>query len=131
MILVEPKVTIHNTLMPDTADVTPQVDGGELNPVPPSPADFRITPASQEIHEQIPEDLLQAFGENYHSQASTWKRLAIVVIVVIGLGAGGWALIKQKPILLSFITKIPTSPPASTPSKSLKSLRCSSQFPYR
>lgn len=113
--LVEPKVTIHNTLIPDTADVTPQADGGELNPVQPSPADFRITPAPQEIHEQIPEDLLQAFGENYHSQATTWKRLAIVVIVVIGLGAIGWALIKQKPILLSFTTKTPTSPPASHP----------------
>ncbi|MFA7059331.1 MAG: hypothetical protein WC156_00770 [Pedobacter sp.] len=116
--LVEPKITIHNTLTPDTADVTSQVDGGELNPVQPSPAECRITPASQEIHEQIPEDLLQAFGENYHSQASTWKRLAIVVIVVIGLGAGGWALIKQKPILLSFKTKMPTSPPVSTPIKS-------------
>ena len=112
--LVEPKVTIHNTLMPDTADVTPKADGGELNPVPPSPADFRITPAPRKIREQIPEDLLQAFGENYHSQASAWKRLAIVVFVVIGLGATGWALIKHKPILLSFTTKSPPASPLET-----------------
>lgn len=110
---VEPTVTVPTAPMADTAEVTPQADGGELYPVPPSPADFRIIPASQEIHEQIPEDLLLAFEENYHSQASTWKRLAIIVVVVIGLGAGGWVLITQKPGRLPFMTKIATSPPAS------------------
>ena len=108
---VEPKATIPDTPNPVFAEVTPQTDAGGLCPVPPSPADFRIAPPS----EQIPEDLLLAFEENYHSQASNWKRLLIVVVVVIGLGAGVWALIKQKPILLSFMTKIKTTPEAPVP----------------
>ena len=108
---VEPKVTIPDTPKPAFAEVTPQTDVGEPCTVPPSPADFRIAPPS----EQIPEDLLLAFEENYHSQASNWKRLLIVVVVVFGLGAGVWALIKQKPTLLSFMPKIKTTPEAPVP----------------
>lgn len=114
---VEAKPAIFATPTPDTAHVAPQANGGELSPVPPSPADFRIIPASEDVQEQIPEDLLQAFEENYRSQASNWKRLTIVVVAVIGLGAGGWLLIKQKPGLLSLMTNTTTSPPISVSQK--------------
>ena len=95
---------------PDTSEVATKVEGLDLNAVPPSPADFRVIPASQEIQEQIPEDLLLAFEENYHTQASTWKRLTIVVVVIIVLAAAGWGVLTQKPDLLSFSTKMKTAP---------------------
>ena len=104
---VEPKVP-----GPDTAKAAPQVNGGGLRPVPPSPSDFRIKPASDDVQEQIPEDLLQAFEENYRSQASTRKMLTVVVVVTV-LGAGAWLLIKQKPALLSFKNTTTTPAPAS------------------
>lgn len=116
---VEPTVTVPTAPMPGAAEIASQIDGGEPSSVTPLPADFRITHASQEAHEQIPEDLLQAFEENYHSQTSTWKRLVIVAVVIVGLGAGGWVLIKQKPTLLFSKSKITTSLPAPAPETGL------------
>ena len=109
---LEPLVEIPAAPIPDTSEVTPQAESVDMSAVPPSPADFRVIPASKEIQEQIPEELLLAFEENYHTQASTRKRLSIVVVMIIVLAAAGWGLIKQKPDLLSFSTKMKTAPAA-------------------
>lgn len=116
----EPEPAGVEASQPDAAEVALPVDARASNAVPQSPADFRIIPASQELDAQIPEDLLLAFEENYHSQSGVWKRLAIIVVVLIGFGAGGWVLLKQKPGLLSFATSNTKSSPA-LPSDPVKS----------
>ena len=43
--------------------------------------------------------------------------MAIVVVVLIGFGAGGWLLVKQNSGLLSFLSKTPTAPTTLDPER--------------
>lgn len=109
-----------------TSTVTPPAPGSEKTdsippaaeteqiPSLPSPADFRISAGSQETHEQIPEELLLAFEDNYHSHANFRKKLAVAVVVVAGLVTAGWLLLRQNPNKMSLMNAPAIPPSAST-----------------
>lgn len=65
-------------------------------PSPPAAAEFRISQKPFHTEEQIPEDLLLAFEENYRSESTFMRRTVVVLICVICV-AVGWYLFRQKP----------------------------------
>ena len=69
-------------------------------PPPPAAAEFRISQKSLHTEEQIPEDLLLAFEENYRSE-STYMRRTVVVIICAICVAGGWYLFNQNPRMVA------------------------------
>lgn len=73
------------------------------------PADFTVSSQQQE-QETIPEDLLLEFEKNFRSQSvMRSKIIAGVLIATVVIGAGGWYLIKTKPLLFSFLNKKPVA----------------------
>ena len=101
---------IHSEITPAIAvkkggDTPSSTKAIESNNPPSSPADFKISASSVKAQEKIPEDLLLAFEQNYRAHASARKRFVIVVVVIAAMGAGGWLLMKQKPLLFSSIRK--------------------------
>ncbi len=69
--------------------------------VPPAAAEFRINQNAAPAEEHFPEELLQAFEENYRSESQFLRRSVIVVLVCAISAAGAWYLFKQKPLLIS------------------------------
>lgn len=67
----------------------------------PSPADFRIIPSPAPSKEQLPEDILTAFDENYRSR-SRMRILLFCAFLVAGGAAAGWYLFDVKPRSLLF-----------------------------
>jgi hypothetical protein len=92
-------------------------------PAPPAPsaaAEFRISHDDDFSHpeEQIPEDLLLAFEENYRSESSFLRRGVVIALVcLVCVAAGGWFLVTQRPQLLAALTQriMPTSTPKQAP----------------
>ncbi|HEY3306860.1 MAG TPA: hypothetical protein VGJ93_00245 [Desulfuromonadaceae bacterium] len=86
----------------------------------PSGADFKILPDTQAAPQEIPEDILAAFAENYHSQRRTWKKLSTVFVAFAVLIFGGWYFLKQSPQQLilkngsgdAALTSVSANPPA-------------------
>ncbi|MBV5338591.1 MAG: hypothetical protein J0665_03390 [Deltaproteobacteria bacterium] len=73
-------------------------------------AEFRI---NQNIHldeEQIPEDLLLGFEENYRSESLLFRRTFVIALVCAFCAVGGWYLVKQKPQLISSLKQQFVSP---------------------
>ena len=86
---------------------------------PPAAAEFRINQNSSLAEVQIPEDLLLAFEENYHSESRFVRRAVVIALVCAVSVAGGWYLVTQKPQLVSSLrqrflpsTEIKHAPPA-------------------
>jgi hypothetical protein len=91
-----------------------------LPPAPPAAAEFRINHDDDFSHpeEQIPEDLLLAFEENYRSESSILRRgIVIALVCIVCAAAGGWFLVTQKPQLLAALKQ--RIMPASTPKQAL------------
>ena len=65
----------------------------EIKAVPAGP-DFIIKPDTL-ADEDIPEDILSAFAENYHSQRRLWKKSATACVFFAVLLFGGWWYFKQ------------------------------------
>ena len=81
---------INDLKIPEAPVMRPQA------PSPPAAAEFRISQKPFHAEEQIPEDLLLAFEENYRSESTFMRRTVVVLVCVICI-AGGWYLFKQKP----------------------------------
>lgn len=66
-----------------------------------APAEFKIRNESDSPDDLIPEELLQAFEQNYRTESTYMKRsvLALSMLLIVTV-AGGWYLLKQKPHLL-------------------------------
>lgn len=67
----------------------------------PVAAEFRISQNRHHAEENIPEDLLLAFEENYRSDSIFLWRNVIIVLIFVICGAGGWYLFTQKPKLVT------------------------------
>lgn len=63
-------------------------------------AEFRIRQNTSPAEERIPDDLLQAFEENYRSRSKFIRNSVAVITVCIVCAGGGWYLIKNNPRLL-------------------------------
>jgi hypothetical protein len=72
-------------------------------PAPPTPpaAEFRVSQNPPPAEEQIPEDLLLGFEENYRSESLLFRRTFVIALVCAFCAVGGWYLVKQKPQLIS------------------------------
>ncbi|MDD2308998.1 MAG: hypothetical protein PHH91_05390 [Desulfuromonadaceae bacterium] len=81
-------------------------------PVPPaSPAaKFRINHDIRPDEEQLSENLLLGFEENYRSESLLFRRTVVIAIICAFCAAGGWYLVKQKPQLISSLKQRLDSP---------------------
>ncbi|HBA72533.1 MAG TPA: hypothetical protein DCZ63_10245 [Geobacter sp.] len=92
-----------------------------------APAEFKIRDDMDSTDDLIPEELLQAFEQNYRSESAYMKRsvLALSMLLIVTV-AGGWYLLKQKPHLLDSLkqrilpSKTAVPKPASSASQSQK-----------
>jgi hypothetical protein len=82
---------------------------------PPTPSEFRINHTAPSHEDEIPEDLLLAFEENYRPEPFYMRRAVIIPLVSIALIAGGWYFITQKPQLISSLTQQFTPTPVIKP----------------
>lgn len=66
---------------------------------PATPAEFRIKHGKAPAAEEIPDDLLTAFEENYLAESNSRKRLVLVSIVVslVVAAAAGWYFVQRNP----------------------------------
>ncbi len=89
----------------------------EVN-IPVAPTDFIISQDKVSAEEPIPEELLMAFEKNYRSKTTSMKRTLLALLLLILVSATGWFLVKQKPTVLTILSKMifPTAPPAVKPS---------------
>lgn len=97
-----------------------------------TPAEFKIRDGIDSTDDLIPEELLQAFEQNYRSESAYMKRsvlaLSILLIVIV---VGGWYLLNQKPHLLDSLKQRilpskatvpkPTSPASQSQKQALSS----------
>ncbi len=66
-----------------------------------TPAEFKIRDESDSPDDLIPEELLQAFEQNYRTESAYLKRSVLALsMLLIATVVGGWYLLKQKPHLL-------------------------------
>lgn len=106
-----------------TTALQPQVPPAQepvpVPPLPPAAAEFRINHDDlSHPEEQIPEDLLLAFEENYRSESSFLRRGVVIALVcLVCAAAGGWFLVTQKPQLLADLKQriMPASTPKQAP----------------
>lgn len=88
---------------------------------PPAAAEFRINQNTPPAEVHIPEDLLLAFEENYHSESRFIRCAVVTALVCVVSAAGGWYLVKQKPQLVGslrqrfFSSPEMKQPPVTTP----------------
>jgi hypothetical protein len=78
-------------------------------PTPPA-AEFRVSQNPPPAEEQIPEDLLLGFEENYRSESMLFRRTFVIALVCAFCAVGGWYLVKQKPQLISSLKQSFVSP---------------------
>lgn len=71
---------------------------------PPPAAEFRISHGRLPAEEDISEDLLLTFGENYRSESLLLRR-RIVALVCVVCAAGGFYFVKQKPDLVDSLKR--------------------------
>lgn len=86
-------------------------------PVVPAAAEFRISQNVAPDDEHVPEDLLQAFEENYRSESPFVRRGVVVALVLLVCTAGGWFLVTQQPRLMVSLKErlMPVSGTKETP----------------
>lgn len=71
----------------------------------PAAAEFRIGQNDNQAEEHIPEELLQAFEENYRLESSLLRRTIIIAFVCAVCAAGGWYLVRQNPQMVNSLTQ--------------------------
>ena len=82
----------------------------------PPGAEFRINQhISSDEEQQLPENLLLAFEENYRSGSPFIWRAVVIVLVCVLCATGGWYLVKQKPQLVSLLKQLIMPSMASKP----------------
>ena len=80
-----------------------------------SPADF-IIGGEKPAEDVAPEDLLRVFEGIYYSRSGGWKRyVTIAVVLTMCAGGGVWYLLKQKPHLLTYLSKPSAQPVVVAP----------------
>lgn len=113
----------HHGITPLTRSVasTPEkkdtkgISASATAPPPPPAAEFRISQNIPQAEEQIPEDLLLEFEENYRSESLFFRRTVVIALVCAFCAAGGWYLVKQKPQLISSLKQRLVPSPGSRP----------------
>ncbi len=105
------KKTIKSSVV--VAGAPPAVTPPPQQP-PVAAAEFRVNHDNSAVPEQIPEDLLLAFEENYRLESRSRKRvIAAGSALLLILCFGGWYYMKRHPDMLVAL-KIPTNKSAQT-----------------
>lgn len=93
----------------DVTETARMVSATVSHAPPVAPEEFRINHGKPLADEQIPDDLLLAFEENYRSESNARRRIiTVAVVALLFVALGGWYLVKQKPDLLASFGKVPT-----------------------
>lgn len=117
--VVTEKVPVKKDVL---SPVAPDIKNENVKPVaapqPPPASEFRVNQDTHQHEEQIPEDLLLAFEENYRSESTFFRRSIVITLLCLFCAAGAWYLVKQKPQLLAslkqyFVPSKSVTPPAS------------------
>lgn len=112
------KVQVKQDALPP---VPPEIKKEKVKPVsapqPPPASEFRVNQDTHKHEEQIPEDLLLAFEENYRSESTFFRRSIFISLLCLFCATGTWYLVKQKPQLLAslkqnFVPSKSVTPPA-------------------
>lgn len=92
---------------------------------PPPAAEFRISQDTLSAEEDITEDLLLVFDENYRAESLFLRHSFVIAVVCVVCAAGGWYLVRHKPELADSLKRrlipsttakqAPVTPPASAP----------------
>lgn len=91
---------VKGEVLPASRRQTPAVQKAEVS-VPPPAEEFRVRRGTPHVEEQIPEDLLLAFEENYRSESTFVRRSVVLVLICVLCAAGGWYYLAKNPQLIS------------------------------